>query len=138
MADKLGISADGCVYRLAWLIEEDGFDCGSLVGEDFYGSSKSPEMRRKAADRLLLKASKASLENYEVRIVDLAVCTMPEAIEDDGAAAFETLTQARKALSVARAAQKQARLEWEQKRPWPEWAQKATAAGWKAPKGWTP
>lgn len=28
--------------------------------------------------------------------------------------------------------------EFEGAKPWPEWAKQALAAGWRAPKGWTP
>ena len=44
---------------------------------------------------------------------------------------FETMVEAEKALNVALAAKKR-------QGPMPEWAIKAQAAGWKAPKGWHP
>lgn len=47
---------------------------------------------------------------------------------------WESRADAQKALIVAR----RAVAEFNGAKPWPEWAKQAQAAGWKAPKGWTP
>lgn len=47
---------------------------------------------------------------------------------------FDSRTEAAKAMRILKTCQKQAKDE----RPWPEWAVKAAAEGWKAPKGWKP
>lgn len=47
---------------------------------------------------------------------------------------FNTERTARKVLAVVNAAMLAAAAN----KPLPDWAQKAIAAGWKAPKGWTP
>jgi hypothetical protein len=52
----------------------------------------------------------------------------------DGTFIWETKSDAMKALRAARAAVKAAKAG----KSWPEWAVKASAEGWKPPKGWTP
>lgn len=47
---------------------------------------------------------------------------------------WETYSEATKALRAARAAVKAVR----DKRPWPKWAIKAKAEGWRPPRGWKP
>ncbi len=47
---------------------------------------------------------------------------------------WNTASRAKQARSIARMIQKQ----FESNRPWPEWALKAKAEGWKPPRGWKP
>jgi hypothetical protein len=53
---------------------------------------------------------------------------------DDGTFAFDYIMDAKRALSLANATLN----SLADSKPWPQWAIDATAAGWKAPKGWKP
>lgn len=58
----------------------------------------------------------------------------PYAFDGSGGFMWESKTKAIAALRRSRALLKQFRSD----RPWPEWALKATEAGWKPPRGWKP
>ena len=47
---------------------------------------------------------------------------------------FESKSKAQRALALLRSAAKRIKDD----KPWPDWAVKAQAAGWKPPKGWKP
>lgn len=51
---------------------------------------------------------------------------------------FESSSEAKKLLKTVCAAVESARKEYDGAAPVPDWAQKAFAAGFKAPKGWKP
>ncbi len=112
--DKLAIFEDrsGYLYHIGWLCwdEEYGDEEGLRLGEGG---------KDVGADHTAAEA---------------AVKDMKDGREDGGAYFWESRSAAQRALKVAKEAVKAAAAN----RPLPDWAKKALAAGWKAPKGWKP
>lgn len=111
MSDKLVLIENEYSYRICWVV--DGEE-GALLGD-------------------YLRHSTDIKEDDEHRIVTEAARFHGGEIDNLGLF-WESRARAQKALVSARAALKAARSS----KPYPEWAVKALAAGWKAPKGWTP
>jgi hypothetical protein len=103
------------VYRIFWIVDDefspDDSGNGACVGEE----GDDPEM---------------TIANV--------VAEKSESAEKDGSGfLWSSEREARAVLKNVKAA---IRIYHDQmaNRPWPEWAEKALAAGWKSPKGWHP
>lgn len=111
--DRLSIfeTRDGYVYYIGWLCWDDEFgdEEGLRLGE---GRGEDGLGDHHAAEE--------------------AVKDMKDGREEGGAFFWESKSGAAKALRVAKEVVKN------RERPLPDWAIKAIAAGWKAPKGWEP
>jgi len=103
-------------YRLSWYLPEDD-DIGGSLGDPEY-----TEADLKTADA----------DDVDSVIAYLAVSKMGVPKDYNGFY-WETRSQAQSALRIAKAA-----IAAGVDRPMPDWATKALAAGWKAPKGWKP
>lgn len=103
-------------WRLSWYIPEDE-DLGGSLGEFDY-----------------TELQKLDPDDHD----GLAAYRAVEAIEgvekDSGGFYWDSRGKALAALRIAKAAIKAGA----DSRPLPDWATKALAAGWKAPKGWKP
>jgi hypothetical protein len=111
--DKLSIFEDrnGYTFYIGWLCwdEDFGEEEGLRLGEG------------------------RNVNDVEHLAAEQAVKSMRDGREgQDGSFFWESRSAAAKALKVAKEAIKN------RERPLPEWAIKALAAGWKAPKGWQP
>ena len=102
--------------RIAWFFDEEG-DYGAILGEEVYT----------AADLL-----KSKVEGRE-HILATVTASLTDGVErDERGYSWTSIKKARCALKAIKAALKH------DVGPWPEWAVKAQAEGWKAPKGWKP
>lgn len=109
----------GYRYRLVWHFPDEGED-GGILGE----GGKAPKRLERS-------------RNYEQRAtfaLDRAIDALEVTERDDCGFWFESQSAARRALAVANAVIKSVASST----PWPEWAIKAKAEGWRAPKGWKP
>jgi hypothetical protein len=110
-------------YTINWIFQpkDDGYDEDDPIGGELCDEvSDDPE---------------ADLEeNAVVAALRLALGELPREHSSSRILHFEGRAEAQKALRIARAALKAFR----ENKPWPEWALKAQAAGWKPPKGWSP
>lgn len=103
-------------WRLVWYFPDEGEDGGTL-GE------KGPISKR--------LASSSDRDQRELYLIDRAL----RGARRDGRGFFwSSKEDAMRAMKLARAACDAA----ESTKPWPDWAVRASAAGWKAPKGWKP
>lgn len=136
MAAQLDIDGtyDSRGYFVAWY--ENGEE-GAWVGQE--GRRPDKEL---AAE---LKAAKDSndFETFEFYSVEIAakawrLKSPDEFGRDDGGYVLGTHAAAEKFLRAMRAVVKAARAEYKSGVAWPDWALKASAAGWKPPKGWKP
>lgn len=121
MKDQLIVTTayNRSVYHVAWLLADDG-EVGGVLGQDPQdGTGAEP---KDAADWEHWAASKA------VRAME------PKPERDSFGFCWESRRAAHAARRIAKAAIKRGRAA----KPLPDWAQKALAAGWKAPKGWSP
>lgn len=110
--DRLSIfeTRDGYVYYIGWLCWEDDF-----------------------GDEEGLRLGEGSGSELDHHAAEQAVKDMKDGREGkNGPFFWLSRSGAAKALKVAKEAIKN------RERPLPEWAIKAIAAGWKAPKGWQP
>jgi len=115
--DKLVVDCDRLgVWRITWFLAEDG-DLGASLGEQEY--------------------TQASLEKADPAERDHVLATLTAkktaGVKRDGTYYWESESAATKALRLINAT-----LKADDGAPWPEWAIKAKAEGWKAPKGWKP
>lgn len=121
MSERVYILDSEYQYWLQW--ETDG-EPGALLGEAYYTEK----------DFAKLCASDSSDRWYAAATMDVAALKPARGRNEAfvyEAFVFDTRRDAERALNVAKAAKSR-------KGPMPEWALKATAAGWKAPKGWKP
>lgn len=109
--------SDNWKYRLSWYLPEDD-DIGGNVGDLSYTESD-------------LKTLGAG--DVDCAIAYLAVAKLDGIQRDSRGVFWDTRAAAQSALRVAKAA-----ITAGVDKPMPDWAQKAIAAGWKAPKGWKP
>lgn len=118
MKDKLILSDDDGSWRIVWFLAEEQ-EQGAFLGDTVYSphdlTRAKPEDRDHVAATLAARASEGSRH-------------------DSGGYHWPTRREALAALKECRAAIAGAKSG----APWPDWAIKAKAAGWKAPKGWTP
>jgi hypothetical protein len=112
MADSISVECHKYRYFLQWY--SDGEE-GAQLGETLYTPKQLEE---------------ATVENRWFISATIAV-EKHGAERDSGGFHFETHAKANAALRVAKAAKNA-------KRAMPDWALKATAEGWKPPKGWQP
>lgn len=117
MSESLAIEGREYEWTIVWII--DG-DTGATLGQDVY---KDADLARVDDD------------SWDHIAATLAVSKTKGAKHNDRRHQYEweRLEDAKAALRVARAAVKD-----KSGKPLPEWAVKALAAGWKAPKGWSP
>ena len=131
MADRLLVlDARREGYCIGWWLEEDD-DIGATIGDGYdYKTFSDEAIREKTeeddrlhniAGRTLEKLSKDP--KWSVGMT-----------RDHEGFRFDSRAKAREALRLIKAEFK----AFESKTPYPEWAVKALAAGWKAPKGWKP
>lgn len=114
MSDRLIITNERQApgFRIQWAFEDDDLG-GYLCQNADDGKGDPPEDR----------------DAWQHWAASKAVQAAPGYARDTISAFWETESQAKVALRLAKAALKQ-------ERPLPEWAQKALAEGWKPPKGW--
>lgn len=116
MSDKLAIIEDGYTYRICWVVDgEEGAWLGDYLRHYLqHNSSMDGTNEHRIATEAANQAGGCEIDNLGLL--------------------WESKARAQEALVSARAALKAARSS----KPYPEWAIKALAAGWKAPKGWVP
>jgi hypothetical protein len=113
MADRLIVSEEKYRFRIQWEID-DGDDLGGFLCQSADdGVGESP---KDSADWEHWTASRAVRSSPGIQI-------------DAFGAWWESRKEATAALRMAKEALKQ-------KRPLPDWAEKALAEGWTPPKGW--
>jgi hypothetical protein len=129
MADRLVVDETLNGYQVFWLINDEVFgeDTGAVLGQGETHSS----IERMRQD---LKNGKVKEEDLEHIIATVTVAEIGNPNLGTGGFVWETLAEAKKALTAAKAAYKIAKSN----KPWPEWAVRASGAGWKPPKGWKP
>lgn len=104
-------------YRLTWYFPDEE-DMGGSIGEAVYTANNLKEVDAGDVDCV---------------IAYLAIKQMDGVKRDSCGFYWKTRAAANAALKIVKAAIK-AGVD----RPLPDWAQKALAAGWQAPKGWKP
>lgn len=105
------------IWRVVWYFPDDG-ENGATLGEGGVPIPKQWGRSRDAGKR-------------EAYAIDRALIEFPR---DNCGFWWESKDEARRAMALAQAACESAHAA----KPWPAWAVKARAAGWKAPKGWKP
>lgn len=110
-------SNDG-YFRIAWYIAEWD-DIGSWLGDGV--SSQQLEAEPSEPESLVWYYAEKAAQELKLD-------------RDRLGYRFETATAADRNRRLINARRKQLR----DKRPWPDWANTALAAGWKPPKGWQP
>ena len=122
MKDHLMIDdADSYAYRIVWYLAEEQ-DYGAVLGEG--GVHPTREDLEKIED----------FEDRTTALCDIVAGESSGVQHDDKGYCWESRSAAQTALRSCNAAMKQLASG----KPWPEWAMKAKAAGWKPPKGWKP
>jgi hypothetical protein len=123
MSERLAIEERGGAYRIGWYFygdENEDEEFGLMLGDHIVSDGIDNRETQAAADAI---AASPFRPDY------------PESLAKRGRAwTWESKSKAQKALAIANAAIKALNA----KKPWPDWALKAVAAGWKAPKGWKP
>jgi hypothetical protein len=104
-------------YRLSWYIPEDN-GIGGSVGDVKHTESDLKTVDADAVDAVIAYLTASKLDGV---------------LTDHAGFYWESRAKAQAALRVVKAA-----IAAGADRPMPDWAQKALAAGWKAPKGWRP
>lgn len=124
-------------YYVAWWSPEDG--PGLSLGD----GRKSVEELARLQEEAKQVRTEVGREEFETLSAELA--TAKWFLENPHAAQqgpfhleFESSSEAKKLLKTVRAAVECAIKEYNGTTPMPEWAVKAFAAGFKAPKGWKP
>ena len=115
MGESLDISERLGAYYVQWVI--DG-ELGGVVGEERFDESDLVG---------------ASGELWDVIKANLTASKTDGVQRDSTGYYWDSPRLARSALRAIRAA-----LRDKTSKPWPDWAIAASAAGWKAPKGWKP
>lgn len=104
------------IYRIVWYLAENQ-DIGGVLGDEEYTDEQLAKCLSDE-DRQHIVATIAASKTIDVRC-------------DSNGYFWETKAQATMALRACNAALRT-------KMVWPEWATKASAAGWKPPKNWKP
>jgi len=114
----LGIDEQDGAWRVAWYLPEDE-DFGAYVGDrdvsEYTGGSDEKKKAR-----------------WEIMTADAAAKPFADGRKDMYGYRFDSEKQARLAMLAANTSLLNSGA------PMPDWAVKATAAGWKPPKGWKP
>lgn len=124
--DKWCIVEDGYDFRIQFY-NADVDDMGAYFGD---GTNKDGTWPEKADDDEFWNKG----HNEAVRMVNSKGLGERDRTGMGGGFKFQSRSAATAALGILKACHKQA----ESDKPWPAWAKEALAAGWKAPKGWTP
>jgi|APFre7841882654_1041346.scaffolds.fasta_scaffold191425_1 hypothetical protein len=123
--DRLDI-VDGSrgLWQIKWFLVDDDNDFGAILGEVEYTFEE---------------VAQAEPDDWEHRMATYVAGKSKGVERCSGGLGYgwESLKDAKAALTQIRAALKGGMKE-APKKPWPQWALEAKAAGWKAPKGWTP
>jgi hypothetical protein len=115
--DKLAVIDDRHgFYRICWYLAEED-DLGAELGEQEYTQASLDKAGPSDRDHIL-----ASLTAKKTA-----------GVERDRSYYWESHAAATKALRLINVT-----LKADGGAPWPDWAIKAKAEGWKAPKGWKP
>lgn len=124
MKDRLVVTEDHYMYRIVWMIAEDDFGEGAMLGQ-------GPEHKWKE-ERLESCKGNKDME-WEHVMATITAGKSPGVEHDAQGYYWESSSAATKALTMIRA-----QLKDKSKKPWPSWALEAKAAKWTPPKGWTP
>lgn len=127
MADKLVLNECRNGYQIGWELEGEG-DIGACLGQDEFTEKDLQEAK------LAFANGKDDEGHYEHILATMTVKALADGRSGWDGYYWESFAKAKKALSLAKAALQAAKSNV----PWPDWAIKAKAAGWKAPKGWKP
>jgi hypothetical protein len=125
MADRLVVVETHGRYRIQWEID-DGDDMGAYLGQE----SKEPSedfYKSVTTDREYWAAERAGFQVIKEGDQDTRG-------HDSTGFWWESKTQATQALTKVKALMKTVLSSVS----WPDWAVKASEAGWKPPKGWKP
>lgn len=135
---KLGWSNYGDGSSVAWF--EDGEE-GAVIGQDFKTPTDQLEEKLKEARKESAEGNAAAREAIEYLVVELAaqkwVAEHPD-VAEMGDGGLRLPEAPARALGDYMRTLKNALARAHDATPWPDWAVKAQAAGWKAPKGWKP
>jgi hypothetical protein len=126
MKERLVIDNEGENWFLVWYFPDDG-EYGAVVGE----------ARRQLPTLAQLEKEIAKAQSEELAIEAAIISAFADTDEiyiSRRGFAFACQSSARKALRVAKIAAE----TYNASRPWPDWAIKAAAEGWRRPKGWKP
>jgi len=127
MADKLVCVEIGYFFRLQWLIEDDDYDTGAILGENY---PKNVSTAKKN-----LEKENISTEEKIDCIALIAAEETKGMMKDSDGYYWETKKEAREALKYIKASIKNFK---EDKTNWPDWTKKALLNNWKPPKNWKP
>jgi hypothetical protein len=125
MTERLDIDERGGKYRIGWFDEENDLEGDLCIGETLCHTG--PQMSEKDRDEV---------DEHNFISKTLKTQCAPEGNDERGFYWYD-FGDAKHALALA----KQLRRQWKDQRknrPWPDWAKKAAAAGWKPPKTWKP
>lgn len=113
----LDIAGEDHAYYIAWFFEDDGE--GGSLDDGQYTEADLAKASREDRQHILATLTAAKTEGWERGEYNRFT--------------WSSLKQAKAALRAVKHA-----LKHDTGAPWPEWAVKAQAAGWKPPKGWKP
>lgn len=128
------VESPGGYYELAW--ENDG-DTGAHIGQRAAYEVALREHMRSA----LMQCNFSEFEFYYVELAALGhAVNNPHyvVLHESQGYRYQTLSSAREALRVLKAARKQAKIKYNTGRKLPHWAEKALAEGWTPPARWKP
>jgi hypothetical protein len=108
--------------RLAWYLADEDGEMGAVLGDVTHGEWT-----------LARVAQQATSDAWEFGMAEYTAGRTEGMKRDRLGYYWDTVTQARKALKVVRAALKRGFQA-----PWPSWATIAQSNGWTPPKGWKP
>lgn len=108
--------------RIAWYFEEEG-DYGAILGDGPVLTEEQALSKRDEDDA-----------DWEYYFINAVASKTKNVKTDEYGFLWETKKDAKAALSLIKNKLEIAKSD----KKWPEWAVLALAAGWKAPKGWTP
>lgn len=119
MADKLVVddSGPGGAIRLTWQLDSDE-DLGGSIGDGYDPNELEPERGVDEEAWMTWAAERAALPFID------------SGARHNYGFQFASVAKAKSALAAIK-------LGWATKRPLLDWEQKAIAANWKPPKGWT-
>jgi hypothetical protein len=103
-------------FEIGWYFPDEG-EFGAMLGEERYTEAD---------------IAKAKPDDREVVVAYLAALKTEGVQQGSSRIFWETRKHASNALRAIKAA------VVNDEKPWPEWAVKARAEGWKPPKGWKP
>jgi hypothetical protein len=120
MSTYLAIGGREYSWTIVWIVDDDE---GATLGQDRYKDSDLEKVQGDLWEHVAATLAVSKTEGVKFVRSDFL----------GGHYIWESLSDAKKALRAAKAAVKDKR-----RKPWPEWAVKAQANGWKPPKGWAP